>query len=407
MSTFGGKLEEKELSFIGIDSFESHLLSCSTFMLSHFHKDHMRGIQDHSFQVAFNNTKNNMMLYASPLTITFLKRNKTIHLREDKLVSLEIGFPNLLKVHSDNFEYICVTLLPAGHCPGSVMFLIEAGAHRILYTGDFRIQLQDLKLFKPLLIDKEGNGDPKNISALYLDTTFASKNYYEFPMRKESSANLIKVVEEWLNKDPNNKICLWMPGYVGIEYAIVEVSKYFKFPIHVHKQKYDELYSSIAELDNYVTPIYTNNRIHACSKNECDTDNVNCMQLNKNVKCVQLNALAFTKDVISTGGHVIVKNNITRVCYSSHPSCKELREIVRFLNPEKLYFNVIVNQTYKEIYDILTENNWTPRAVKKDVQENPKVVLKLSNKFKFNRNVQNTTEEIFNKRPRLESPERE
>ncbi|XP_060850020.1 protein artemis-like [Rhopalosiphum padi] len=402
MSTFCGKLEEKELSFIGIDSFESHLLNCSTFMLSHFHKDHMRGIQDHSFQVTFNNTKN-MMLYASPLTITFLKRNKTINLREDKLISLEIGFPNLLKVHSDIFEYICVTLLPAGHCPGSVMFLIEAGAHRILYTGDFRIQLQDFKLFKPLLIDNEGNRGPKNISALYLDTTFASKKYYEFPMRKESSANLIKLVEEWLHQDPNNKICLWMPGYVGIEFAIVEVAKHFKCSVHVHKQKYEELYSSIAELDNFVTPIYTNNRIHACSKNECDTDNINCMKLNKNVKCVQLNALAFTKDVINTGGHVIVKNNITRVCYSSHPSCKELREIVKFLNPEKLYFNVIVNQTHKEIYDILTENNWTPRAMKEDVKENPKVVLKLSNKFKYN---QNRTE-VFNKRPRIESPERE
>jgi len=407
MSTFCGKLEEKELAFIGIDSFESHLLSCSTFMLSHFHKDHMRGIQDQSFQMAFNNTKNNMILYASPLTITYLKRNKTINLREDKLISLEIGFPNLLKVHSENFEYICVTLLPAGHCPGSVMFLIEAGPHRILYTGDFRVQLQDFKQFKPLLIDKDGNCGPKNISALYLDTTFASKKYYEFPMRKESSANLIKVVGEWLDQDPNNKICLWMPGYVGIEYAIVEVAKHFKCSIHVHKQKYEELYSSIADLDNYVTPILTNNRIHACSKTECDTDSINCMELNKNVKCVQLNALAFTKDVIDTGGHVIVKNNITRVCYSSHSSCKELREIVRFLNPEKIYFNVIVNQTVKEIFDILTENNWTPRTPKEDVKENTKVILKLSNKYQYNHNVQNKTEKVFNKRPRLESPERE
>jgi len=407
MSTFCGKLEEKELAFIGIDSFESHMLSCSTFMLSHFHKDHMRGIQDQYFQVAFNNIKNNMLLYASPLTITYLKRNKTINLREDKLISLEIGFPNLLKVHSDYFEYICVTLLPAGHCPGSVMFLIEAGPHRILYTGDFRVQLQDFKQFKALLIDKDGNCGAKNISALYLDTTFASKKYYEFPTRKESSTNLIKVVEEWLDQDPNNKICLWMPGYVGIEYAIVEVAKHFNCKIHVHKQKYEELYSSIADLDNYVTPISTNNRIHACSKNEYDTDRSNCMELNKNVKCVQLNALAFTKDVIDTAGHVIIKNNITRVCYSSHPSCKELREIVRFLNPEKLYFNVIVNQTTKEIYNILTENNWTPRTPKEDVNENTKVILKLSNKYKFNHNVQNRTEEAFNKRPRLESPERE
>lgn len=405
MSTFCGKLEEKEFAFIAIDCFESRLLNCNTFMLSHCHKDHMRGIHEQYFQMAFNDIKNNMVLYASPLTITYLKRNSTINLNEDQLIPLEIGFPHLLKVNSE-YEYICVTLLPAGHCPGSVMFLIEAGNHCILYTGDFRIQLEDLKQFKPLLTGKESNFYPKKISSLYLDTTFASKNYYKFPTRKESTTNLIKVIEEWLDKDPNNKICLWMPGYIGVEYALVEVAKHLKSSIHVHKPKYEELYSLIADLDNYVTPDYTNNRIHACSKNESDTDSINCLKLNEKIKCVQLNALAFTTDIINSNGYIIVKNNITRVCYSSHASCKELREIIKFLNPEKLYFNVINNQTYKEIYDTLTENNWIPKMQKESV-ENTKVNLKLSNKYTFNLNVQNNRIENILKRPRLESPERD
>lgn len=407
MSTFCGKLEEAELSFLAIDCFEAKLLNCTTFFLSHFHKDHMRGIEDECFQMAFNSNQNNMVLYASPLTITFLKRNKMINLKEDKLIPLDVGFPHLLKVHSENFEYICVTLLPAGHCPGSVMFLIEVNEHRILYTGDFRIQLEDLKKFKPLLTSEEEHCVPKHITSLYLDTTFASKNYYEFPVRKDSSNNLIKVVEEWLDKDPNNKICLWMPGYVGIEYAIVEVAKYFKNAIHVHRKKHEELYSSIADLDNYVTPILTDNRIHACSKSESDFDSINCMELNKNVKCVQLNALAFTTDVIQTSGHVIVKNNITRVCYSSHSSCRELREIVKFLKPQKLFFNVITYQTHKEIYEALTENNWSPGMLEEDSKENKKVILTLSNKYKHNLNVQNNRIEEVLKRPRLESPERD
>lgn len=94
------------------------------------------------------------------------------------------------------------------------MFLIEANQHCILYTGDFRVQPEDLKQFKPLLIDRGGYCHPKRISSLYIDTTFASKNYYKLPSRKESSTNLIKVIEEWFDKDPNNKICLWMSGYV-------------------------------------------------------------------------------------------------------------------------------------------------------------------------------------------------
>lgn len=31
-----------------------------------------------------------------------------------------------------------VTAIPAGHCPGSVMFLFEQNFKHALYTGDFR-----------------------------------------------------------------------------------------------------------------------------------------------------------------------------------------------------------------------------------------------------------------------------
>lgn len=407
MSTFSGNLEEEKLDFIAIDCFQPKLYECSMFLLSHAHEDHMCGLYDETFQEVFNNTKNNMVLYASPLTITYLKRNKKINLIEEKLIPLEVGFSHLLEVNSDKINYISLTLLSAGHCPGSVMFLIEADEHCFLYTGDFRIQLEDFKQLKPLLMNKEGY-QPKRISSLYLDTTFASKNYYEFPLRKESSINLINVIEEWLARDSNNKICLWMPGYIGIEYGIVEVAKHFKTSIHVHRQKYEELYSSIAALDNYVTPNLTANRIHACSKQEGNADPTNCFKSSESVKCVQLNALAFTSDVIKTNGHVFVKNNITRVCYSSHPSCKELREIIKFLKPKKLYFNVMVKQTHKEIYNILTENNWAPpELLTEEKEKNTKPVFKLSNKFVHSFSAEKSTLGEILKRPRLESPERD
>lgn len=74
-------------------------------MLSHCHKDHMSDIQDQCFHTAFKNIKNNMVLYTSPLTVTYLKRNKTINLNKDQLIPLEISFPHLLKVNSENYEY--------------------------------------------------------------------------------------------------------------------------------------------------------------------------------------------------------------------------------------------------------------------------------------------------------------
>jgi len=74
-----------------------------------------------------------------------------------------------------------------------------------LNTGNFRVQPEDLNQFKLLLTVEEGCYVVKRISSLYLDTTFASKNYYEFSARKDSYANLIKLIE---NKNVDNKRCL-------------------------------------------------------------------------------------------------------------------------------------------------------------------------------------------------------
>jgi len=103
-------------------------------MLSHLHEDHMRGIYDKSFEMIFNNVINNKILYASPLTITYIKRNKKLNLLSENLKPLEVGFPRLILVNSEKFDYILLTLLPAGHCPGSVMLFIEVEKHKILYT---------------------------------------------------------------------------------------------------------------------------------------------------------------------------------------------------------------------------------------------------------------------------------
>jgi hypothetical protein len=79
-----------------------------------------------NFKSNFSNILINIMFYASALTITNLKQNKTIELAEDKCIPIDIGFSHLIKV---NFEYFCITLLPVGQCAGSMMFIMEVNQY--------------------------------------------------------------------------------------------------------------------------------------------------------------------------------------------------------------------------------------------------------------------------------------
>ncbi|XP_064417980.1 protein artemis-like [Latimeria chalumnae] len=76
-------------------------------------------------------------------------------------------------------EDVVVTLLPAGHCPGSVMFLFEGSNGTVLYTGDFRLAKGEAARMELL-----HSGDRvKDIQSVYLDTTFCDPKFYQIPSR--------------------------------------------------------------------------------------------------------------------------------------------------------------------------------------------------------------------------------
>ena len=92
--------------------------------------------------------------------------------------------------------------MPAEHCPGSVMFLFEREEAnlqtRILYTGDFR--LENLKL-EALTALHDSQGQPLKLDQLYLDTTFCSKEYENFPPRDEALDHVWRLVDGWIRKN--------------------------------------------------------------------------------------------------------------------------------------------------------------------------------------------------------------
>merc|ERR1712025_1159755 len=68
----------------------------------------------------------------------------------------------------------------------------------ILYTGDFRLENHNLETIQALH-DKDGT--PLKLHEMYLDTTFCSLNYKEFPKRVEAIQRIWELVHSWIRKN--------------------------------------------------------------------------------------------------------------------------------------------------------------------------------------------------------------
>ncbi|KAG8179384.1 hypothetical protein JTE90_003640 [Oedothorax gibbosus] len=212
MSTFDGVI--KEYPLISIDNFleKSSNFQSTVFFLSHCHEDHMRGLaKDKFFDLLVS--RGFSRLYVSDVSEHLLKNDeKYCHLS----------------------KYLCsrivVTLLTAGHCPGSVMFLLEGENGRVLYTGDFRIPIGGSARM-PDLHDK--NGRLKPIDSLYIDTTFCTEDYLYIPTREECLKEILKIVENWLSKGPDHIVRFVCPAKYAYEFVFVEIFKQLGEKAHV------------------------------------------------------------------------------------------------------------------------------------------------------------------------------
>lgn len=88
-------------------------------------------------------------------------------------------------------------------------FLFEGEMGRILYTGDFRLCEGDVSRLRQL---HHLDGTVKVIDKLYLDTTFLSRQYLQFPSRRSSISILCRLISSWLREEPDNAIYIKMPG---------------------------------------------------------------------------------------------------------------------------------------------------------------------------------------------------
>ncbi len=361
MSTFDGFLNDSALGFIAIDKFTSITYKCTVFMLSHIHTDHTKGLFSDAFASLLSEFADKFV-YCSPVTAHILTKKKRTFPRE-KIVHLEINRPFILR-HSNVETDIVVTALAAGHCPGSTMFMIEYNNKRCLYTGDVRMNIVNLKNMRSRISNPDGS--VMKINDLYLDTTFAmSSNFDDFPAREDCENFILNVVKEWLTASEvtgeSVRILLDLPYKCGVEYLYQSFYKTFKKPVSVHDYDY---YHQIEEMRHCVTPHDDSDDcfMHACIRRDsCPWRDRLDLKIIK--PCVLTFMISNLKSVSVDEKYKVpflIENNQLKFLYSSHCSLNELRDLVEYLKPDKIFPNVVDSKYHisgAEILKLLRSRN--------------------------------------------------
>ncbi|XP_055692046.1 protein artemis-like [Lutzomyia longipalpis] len=343
MSTFPGPLVE--FPGVSVDRFDGENRENSVFFLSHCHTDHMVGLHLGALPGP---------LYVSEISAVILRQR---YPQLEDVRTLEIGVETEVQLKNGSVR---VTAIPAGHCPGSVMFLFEAPTCRVLYTGDFRLREKDVRNIR---VFERIRGKLDN---LYVDSTFLCKSYEDFPSRSVSTKTIVDLIEEWTAKSEEHIVWLKTPAHYGSEFLFKEIHKRTRMPLHIEPWNMAD-YAYIPDMDGVFTVDEKQSQIHACWKPGCPV----VRSSGKKVREILPTAMFWTNWKESRDFVKVTNFNI-RVCYSSHSSMRELRDFITFLRPASVKLNVIQESKKTEMYNALRKILAQVDADKeKEVAEDP------------------------------------
>ncbi|XP_033930749.1 protein artemis [Pseudochaenichthys georgianus] len=355
MSSFAGRM--KEYPTMSLDRFDRENLHSRAYFLSHCHKDHMKGLKAPILRrkLQFSRT---VRLYCSFVTKELLLNNPKYAFWEEYIVALELESPtqiSLVDEASGEKEEILVTLLAAGHCPGSVMFLFEGSQGNVLYTGDFRFASGDVSRIEHL----HSGTRVKDIQSIYLDSTFYDPRFFQIPSREVCLDGISELVRNWISQSAYHVVWLNCKAAYGYEYLFTNLGEEFNTQIHVNSL---EMFKKMPELLSYVT---TDRRtqIHACrhpkaeeffqgSRLPCGCTASDGTPLQ--IISIKPSTMWFGERTRKT--NVVIKTGASsfRACFSFHSSYLELKDFLSYLQPVNIYPSVIpLGRTLTEVTQML------------------------------------------------------
>lgn len=185
-----------------------------------------------------------------------------------------------------------------------------------------------------------------NLDCLYLDSTFLSMDYVNFPKQRESVNTIIELTEKWLEANPKNVIMLRPPANYGYEFLLVQLSQYFKVKIHVTNSTFKD-YLYIPDFDTYISNnVYHCGRIHLCSSgSEWQIRKSTCLpKLDQRHICIIRPTAMKWKNLTENDKHYESHSDVENsysVCYSNHSSYDEIKFFIQYLRPKDVKLNVI------------------------------------------------------------------
>lgn len=298
---FDGRI--REFSLLGIDKFNT---SCSTFLLTHCHADHLVGLLAKSFSgyvYCSEDTKRLLQLSGKYDRVMPLLQAKRFH----------EPFEVLLLPPGSSLDSECepvnvtITLLPAYHCLGATMFLVESDSANVLCTGDIKAEgwwresLQTMPALSPYI-----NGS-KKLDNMYVDMSFSYRRepYIEIPPNNAGIHTAIQLLKDY-PEDPEI-VFLFHDTTLGFEQAWAFILSYFRGALHVCdaalRRKIDYCAkrdptngpSLFAAMKRHKSGNYKKGVFHTCSKGCADLDTQSMPPYTVKIKqCVNFNILDLT-----------------------------------------------------------------------------------------------------------------
>lgn len=233
--------------------------------------------------------------------------------------------------------------------------MIQGTNGTVLYTGDFRAEVG----FIDSLLQNDSiaaNGSFRTIDYLYIDTTFATTEFYEFPTREESIQAICNTVERF----PSNFKFFLSPNMLGCEPIWKKLSQICGCLVYVSSKIYGR-YSALANCDEEPNTVYTidilkfittdpNTRLFASWH-----EKLSGLDTVVHIKNTTM-FWGFENDYEKTDYEIVKKHPCLprfRTLYSMHSSLYELEQFVKWIRPKSLYPCVLTETiTEKGVFEL-------------------------------------------------------